>query len=51
MFIRAYMRASTKEQDAERAKETLVNFADGHECKIASFLLCKPVSKGSVLAK
>ncbi len=37
MFIRAYLRASTKEQDADRAKQTLINCADKHEHKIASF--------------
>jgi len=37
MFIRAYLRASTKEQDAERAKATLIQFAESHGHKIAAF--------------
>ena len=37
MFIRAYLRASTKEQDAKRAKEELVQFAKEHQHKIAAF--------------
>lgn len=36
-FIRAYLRASTKEQNAERAKESLIQFATDHGQKIASF--------------
>ena len=39
MFIRAYLRASTKEQDAERAKESLIRFAESHGHKIASFYI------------
>lgn len=37
MFIRAYLRASTREQDAERARETLVQFAGQHGQRIAAF--------------
>lgn len=37
MFIRAYLRASTKEQDAERAKSELIAFAGEHGHKIAAF--------------
>ncbi|WP_160171184.1 recombinase family protein, partial [Vibrio sp. ER1A] len=37
MFIRAYLRASTTEQDAERAKSDLHNFAKQHNVRIASF--------------
>ena len=37
MFLRAYLRASTIEQNAERAKESLIAFAADHGKKIASF--------------
>ena len=37
MFIRAYLRASTSEQNAERAKQSLINFAADHNKRIASF--------------
>ena len=37
MFIRAYLRASTKEQDAKRAKNELIQFANDHGHKIAAF--------------
>ena len=37
MFIRAYLRASTKEQDAKRAKSELIAFANDHGHKIAVF--------------
>ena len=37
MFLRAYLRASTTEQNAERAKESLISFAADHGKKIASF--------------
>ncbi|MGP9512400.1 recombinase family protein [Psychrobacter sp. AOP5-GZ1-6] len=37
MFIRAYLRASTKEQDAKRAKSELIAFANDHSHKIAAF--------------
>ena len=37
MFIRAYLRASTKEQDAKRAKNELIAFAQEHGHKIAAF--------------
>ena len=36
MFIRAYLRASTSEQDATRAKDALEKFADDHGLKIAA---------------
>lgn len=39
MFIRAYLRASTKEQDAERAKEALIEFASQHGHRIAAFYI------------
>ena len=37
MFARAYLRASTVEQDANRAKEQLQRFANDHGLTIASF--------------
>ncbi len=37
MFIRAYLRASTSEQDANRAKNELRTFATQHNVRIASF--------------
>lgn len=37
MFIRAYLRASTKKQDAKRAKSELIAFAGEHDHKIAAF--------------
>ncbi len=37
MFIRAYLRASTKERDANRAKEALTLFAESQGHKIASY--------------
>ena len=39
MFIRAYLRASTKEQDAKRAKNELIAFANDHGHKIAAFYI------------
>ena len=39
MFIRAYLRASTKEQDAARAKNELFQFAKDHHHKIAAFYI------------
>jgi DNA invertase Pin-like site-specific DNA recombinase len=36
MFIRAYLRASTKEQDASRAKAGLQRFVDGRGLRIAA---------------
>lgn len=39
MFIRAYLRASTKEQDAKRAKSELIAFANNHGHKIAAFYI------------
>lgn len=37
MFVRAYLRASTKVQDAQRAREDLQTFADERGLKIAGF--------------
>lgn len=37
MFIRAYLRASTADQDANRARESLKQFIAGHDQRIASF--------------
>nr|WP_314899112.1 recombinase family protein [uncultured Deefgea sp.] len=37
MFVRAYLRASTKEQDASRARLQLDAFADDHNLRIASY--------------
>lgn len=37
MIIRAYLRASTKEQDANRAREQLKAFASSHDAKITTF--------------
>lgn len=37
MFVRAYLRASTSEQDAGRARQSLLNFAADHNHTIASF--------------
>lgn len=37
MFIRAYLRASTKDQDASRAKQQLAEFAKSHGQRIASY--------------
>ncbi|NMA98364.1 MAG: recombinase family protein [Phyllobacteriaceae bacterium] len=37
MFVRAYLRASTNEQDASRARADLEAFADEHGLTIASF--------------
>lgn len=39
MFIRAYLRASTKEQNAERAREFLIQFAAQHGQRIAAFYI------------
>lgn len=39
MFIRAYLRASTLEQDAHRAKDTLKNFVATHKHKVAGFYI------------
>lgn len=39
MFVRAYLRASTSEQDAYRAKEALVTFAAEQGHKIAAFYI------------
>lgn len=37
MFIRAYLRASTQEQNAERAKASLIQFVEQHDQRIAAF--------------
>jgi DNA invertase Pin-like site-specific DNA recombinase len=37
MFVRAYLRASTKEQDATRAKNDLIEFAKERGLQIAAF--------------
>lgn len=37
MFIRAYLRASTKEQDATRAKSQLESFARERDLRIAAY--------------
>ncbi len=37
MFVRAYLRASTEEQDANRAKADLVAFAQERKLKVAAF--------------
>lgn len=37
MFVRAYLRASTREQNADRAKESLIQFAEQHGHRIAAF--------------
>lgn len=37
MFLRAYLRASTKDQDANRAKDDLIAFAKERGLKIAAF--------------
>jgi len=39
MFVRAYLRASTKEQDASRAKEQLQAFATERGLKIAAYYI------------
>ena len=36
MFVRAYLRASTADQDATRARESLEWFADNHDQRIAA---------------
>ncbi|MGF1862144.1 recombinase family protein [Photobacterium profundum] len=36
-FIRAYLRASTEQQDAERAKDELTTFANQHNKSIAAY--------------
>lgn len=37
MFIRAYLRASTTDQDANRAKDQLTAFAEGHGQRVAAY--------------
>ncbi|MFA8325543.1 recombinase family protein [Burkholderia ubonensis] len=39
MFVRAYLRASTKEQDASRAKNELIEFAKERGLQIAAFYI------------
>lgn len=36
-FVRAYLRASTSEQDANRARQRLVDFAEANKQRIAAF--------------
>lgn len=36
-LIRAYLRASTDKQDADRARQYLIDFAAQHDCRIAGF--------------
>ncbi len=38
-FVRAYLRASTKEQDAERAKQALIDFAESLNLNICNFYI------------
>ena len=49
MFIKAYLRASTKEQDAKRAKSELIAFANDHGHKIAAFYVEN--ESGAILAR
>ncbi|MBU0833247.1 MAG: recombinase family protein [Alphaproteobacteria bacterium] len=37
MFLRAYLRASTEDQDANRARQDLIEFAEGRGLKVAAF--------------
>jgi DNA invertase Pin-like site-specific DNA recombinase len=39
MFVRAYLRASTNEQDASRARQQLEAFAAEHGLRIAAFYI------------
>jgi len=39
MFIRAYLRASTDDQDANRARKTLQSFATDQSVRIAAFYI------------
>lgn len=39
MFIRAYLRASTEQQDAERASASLQQFTSKHNLRIAAFYI------------
>lgn len=39
MFIRAYLRASTDQQDAARARNSLIEFAEKNKQQIASFYM------------
>ena len=39
MFVRAYLRASTEDQDAARAKKDLTSFAEGKGLKIAAYYI------------
>lgn len=36
MYVRAYLRASTKDQDASRAKDDLFRFAEERGLKVAT---------------
>jgi DNA invertase Pin-like site-specific DNA recombinase len=61
MFVRAYLRASTKEQDARRARDDLRRFARERGLKIAAYYTenesgaslktnCSACSKTAILA-
>lgn len=39
MFIRAYLRASTDQQDATRAKDSLIKFAEDNGTRIANYYI------------
>ncbi len=43
MLIRAYLRASTTEQDAQRAKEELKAFGAKFDGRIAGYYIEKPI--------
>ena len=45
MFVRAYLRASTAEQNAERAKQSLIDFATAHYLVLPSFILKMKVAQ------
>ena len=49
MFIRAYLRSSTKEQDEKRAKNKLIAFANDHGHKVAAFYVEK--ESGAILVR
>ena len=49
MFIRAYLRASTKEQDAKRAKSELIAFANDHGRRRAAFYV--ELGSGAILVR
>jgi DNA invertase Pin-like site-specific DNA recombinase len=57
MFVRAYLRASTKEQDPYRAKADLDRFAKERGLKIAAYYrstlskVAKPMTQKSVYSR